>query len=297
MRVVAEEGDDRADRAGGAAVRLANARPDDGGFRLDLSERPAPIAGRDGDRRAAGAAARGDLDVASVHRAGTERIDRTEGVKASSRQADPMLGNAVRPRIGTDDALPIGIEDDEVACFKARQHWPDRGLADAEMPCKVGDRGRAALLDVEAKKGCTHIVLGRRVVPPHVLDANRLADREHGLASLRGGHRRPVREGHPGTNVVVRQTAVVGHQSPACPITRTGKATPAVAWVRAATVVLASSNVTSAVRLAIHAPLMPRLNSTSGTMQQDMDANAPSMPSAASQAWRLSTCIETRRCA
>src|ERR671918_109952 len=158
-----------------------------------------------------------------------------------------MLGSAVRPRIGADDALPIGIEDDEVACRKARQHWPDRGLADADMPCKVGDRGRAALLGVEAKKGCAHIAPAGRVPPPHVLDADRLADREHGLASLRGGHRHPVREGHPGTQVVARQTAVVGHQSPPCPITRAGKPTPAVAWVRAATVVLASSNVTTAV--------------------------------------------------
>jgi hypothetical protein len=44
---------------------MANARPDDGRPRLDVGHRPAPIAGRDGDRRAAGAAARGDLDVAS----------------------------------------------------------------------------------------------------------------------------------------------------------------------------------------------------------------------------------------
>src|SRR5918996_698367 len=156
-----------------------------------------------------------------------------------------MLGSAVRPRIGADDALPIGIEDDEVACRKARQHWPDRGLADADMPCKVGDRGRAALLGVEAKQCGADRVLGRRVVPPSSLRADRLEDREQGRASLRGGHRRPVREGDPGTNGVARQTTPGHHSSPP-PINREGKPTPAVASVSAATVVLASSNVTVA---------------------------------------------------
>src|SRR5918992_5356908 len=52
----------------------------------------------------------------------------------------------------------------------------------------------------------------------------------------------------------------------------------------------------SAVRLPIQAPPTPRLNSTSGRMQHDIDANAPRTPPAASHACPLFGGTETRSC-
>src|ERR671919_2277639 len=107
---------------------MANARPGDGRFRLNVGHRPATTPGHDGDRRGAGAAARVDLDVASVHVACAESIDRAQGVQGPLTQTDSMLSGAIRPGIGGDDALAVRTKDNEVACLEARQERPDHAL-------------------------------------------------------------------------------------------------------------------------------------------------------------------------
>src|SRR5262245_55657822 len=111
MRVAAEERNDRAQRAGGAAVLVADARPNDRFAGADAGQATAMLARRYVDRGTAGPAARVDLDVTSVHVADAESVECAHRIKRMVTELHQMLRIAVRERIRAADAVAVGLKN------------------------------------------------------------------------------------------------------------------------------------------------------------------------------------------